>query len=183
MRKCKYFTIDSIQTKYTESPFRLKVLFERQRAVGIEYVHNGRLRQVRAKKEVILSAGAIGSPQLLMLSGVGPRHHLEDLQVSRHTYLWPVKIKVIFLEILTHANKGKIIRSVYQGRIQDLWKGGRSGYRERRRREGFWRVPFEDPLWNFKRGGAPCAPPESASVYGLYTLCTIDPCGDGLTRG
>ena len=39
-------------------------------------------------------------------------------------------------------------------------KGGRSGYRERRRREGFWRVPFEDPLWNFKRGArAPCAPP------------------------
>ena len=27
--------------------------------------------------------------------------------------------------------------------------GGRSGYRERHRREGFWRVPFEDPLWNF----------------------------------
>ena len=43
--------------------------------------------------------------------------------------------------------------------------GGRSGYRDRRRREGFWRVPFEDPLWNFKRGGAPPAPPppESAS--------------------
>ena len=38
--------------------------------------------------------------------------------------------------------------------------GGRSGYRECRRREGFWRVPFEDPLWNFKRGArAPCAPP------------------------
>ena len=32
---------------------------------------------------------------------------------------------------------------------------GRSGYRERRRREAFWRVPFEDPLWNFKRGGRP----------------------------
>ena len=38
--------------------------------------------------------------------------------------------------------------------------GGGSGYRECRRREGFWRVPFEDPLWNFKRGPrAPCAPP------------------------
>ena len=38
--------------------------------------------------------------------------------------------------------------------------GGRSGYRELRRREGFWRVPFEDPLWNFKRGGArPLCPP------------------------
>ena len=30
--------------------------------------------------------------------------------------------------------------------------GGHSGYRERRWREGFWRVPFEDPLWNFKGG-------------------------------
>ena len=37
--------------------------------------------------------------------------------------------------------------------------GGRSGYRERRRREGFWRIPFEDPLWNFKRGGHPLRPP------------------------
>ena len=51
-----------------------------------------------------------------------------------------------------------------QGRIQDLWKGGGGGgggYRERCRRKGFWRVPFEDPLWNFKGGGAraPCAPP------------------------
>ena len=47
--------------------------------------------------------------------------------------------------------------------------GGRSGNRERRRREGFWRVPFEDPLWNFKkRGGArPLRPPppESASAH------------------
>ena len=62
-----------------------------------------------------------------------------------------------------------------QGRIQDLWKGGggggggRSGYRERRRREGFWRVTFEDPLWNFKRGGRP-PPPESASAFPMCRL-------------
>ena len=40
--------------------------------------------------------------------------------------------------------------------------GGRRGYRERHRREGFWRVPFEDPLSVFgisKGGRAPCAPP------------------------
>ena len=37
--------------------------------------------------------------------------------------------------------------------------GGRSGYRECLRREGFWRVPFEDPLWNFKRGARPLRPP------------------------
>ena len=74
-----------------------------------------------------------------------------------------------------------------QGRIQDLWKGGgggRSGYRERHRREGFWRVPFEDPLWDFKRGGAraPCAPPpESASDVCMYMYVCM--CMDGWMDG
>lgn len=47
-------------------------------AFGVEYFHKGRLVQAIAKKEVILSAGAINSPVLLMLSGVGPAHHLEE---------------------------------------------------------------------------------------------------------
>ena len=54
------------------------------------------------------------------------------------------------------------ILTVFRGGSRICGKGGRSGYRERRRREGFWRVPFEDPLWNFKRGGGrapPAAPP------------------------
>ena len=54
-----------------------RVLFEGTKAVGVEYKKNGRLRKTYAKKEVILSAGAIGSPQILMLSGVG---HEEELQ-------------------------------------------------------------------------------------------------------
>ena len=49
-----------------------RVLFEGARAVGVEYVQRGQLHQVRARKEVILSAGVALSPQLLMLSGVGP---------------------------------------------------------------------------------------------------------------
>ena len=48
-----------------------RVLFEGQRAVGIEYLQRGVRRQVRAQREVILCGGAINSPQLLMLSGVG----------------------------------------------------------------------------------------------------------------
>ncbi|WP_133477348.1 GMC family oxidoreductase [Cognatilysobacter segetis] len=49
-----------------------RVLFERQRAVGVEYVEGGQVRQARADAEVLLSGGAINSPQLLMLSGIGP---------------------------------------------------------------------------------------------------------------
>ena len=48
-----------------------RVLFEGRKAVGVEYRRGGRIEQVRANREVILSAGAIQSPQLLQLSGVG----------------------------------------------------------------------------------------------------------------
>ncbi|MDI3336623.1 GMC family oxidoreductase N-terminal domain-containing protein [Defluviimonas aestuarii] len=55
-----------------------RVLFEGRRAVGVEYRKGGKLHQARAGREVILSGGAINSPQLLMLSGVGPAAHLKD---------------------------------------------------------------------------------------------------------
>ena len=45
-------------------------------------MHEGRLKKIYSNKEVILSAGAIGSPQILMLSGIGPKDHLEDLNVD-----------------------------------------------------------------------------------------------------
>ncbi len=49
-----------------------RVLFEGRRAVGLEYSQDGVLRRVRARREVLLAGGAINSPQLLQLSGVGP---------------------------------------------------------------------------------------------------------------
>lgn len=54
-----------------------RILFEGQRAVGVEYRQGGALHEVRASREVLLSAGALLSPQLLMLSGVGPGEHLQ----------------------------------------------------------------------------------------------------------
>ncbi|XP_061527011.1 choline dehydrogenase, mitochondrial [Phycodurus eques] len=48
-----------------------KILFDGRRAAGVEYVQNGETKRAFADKEVILSGGAINSPQLLMLSGVG----------------------------------------------------------------------------------------------------------------
>lgn len=53
------------------------------KAEGIEFVRFGSKYTAIAKKGVILSAGAIESPKLLMLSGIGPRKHLEDLNVSK----------------------------------------------------------------------------------------------------
>lgn len=53
-----------------------RLLIENQRAVGVEYQHSGQLKTARAEREVIVSAGAIGSPKLLMLSGIGPADQL-----------------------------------------------------------------------------------------------------------
>jgi choline dehydrogenase len=56
-----------------------QIVFEGKRAVGVKYSIDGVEHEVKAKKEVILSGGAFGSPQLLMLSGVGPALHLQDM--------------------------------------------------------------------------------------------------------
>jgi len=53
-----------------------RVLFEGRRAVGVAYRSGGRRIEARAAREVVLCGGAINSPQLLMLSGVGPADHL-----------------------------------------------------------------------------------------------------------
>jgi choline dehydrogenase len=58
-----------------------RVLFEGTRAVGVASLKDGSEQQVRANKEVILSCGAINSPQLLMLSGVGPGEHLQKFGI------------------------------------------------------------------------------------------------------
>lgn len=55
-----------------------RILFEGKRAVGVEFVQEGVRRVLRARIEVILSSGAFSSPQLLLLSGVGPAEELQQ---------------------------------------------------------------------------------------------------------
>lgn len=55
-----------------------RVLTEGKRATGVEYEVGGEVRVVKAAREVILCGGAYNSPQLLMLSGIGPAAHLRD---------------------------------------------------------------------------------------------------------
>jgi choline dehydrogenase-like flavoprotein len=54
------------------------VVFEHKRAVGVRWRKGGQARMARCRGEVILAAGAIGSPQLLLLSGIGPGAHLQE---------------------------------------------------------------------------------------------------------
>lgn len=59
-----------------------RVLFESGHAIGVEYSVDGVASRVRARKEVVLAAGAIGSPKLLMLSGIGPADALSEHDIS-----------------------------------------------------------------------------------------------------
>ncbi|KAJ8958507.1 hypothetical protein NQ318_002301 [Aromia moschata] len=89
--------------------FVTKILIDdNKKAYGVLYEKNGKTHEVKAKKEVILSAGAINTPQLLMLSGIGPKEHLEhhgikclkDLPVGKnlmdHPYFYCFILKIAF---------------------------------------------------------------------------------------
>lgn len=62
--------------------FAIQLHFNGTRAVGVEYLRSGALEKAGASCEVILSAGALRSPQLLMLSGIGPKPELERLGIA-----------------------------------------------------------------------------------------------------
>ncbi|KLL09796.1 GMC family oxidoreductase [Protofrankia coriariae] len=59
-----------------------RVLLEGKIAVGVEYKHKGEVRQARARQEVVLSAGTMATPKLLMLSGIGPSAHLREHRID-----------------------------------------------------------------------------------------------------
>ncbi|MBO9498836.1 MAG: GMC family oxidoreductase N-terminal domain-containing protein [Novosphingobium sp.] len=59
-----------------------RILFEGKRAVGVEYEQDGQIKVLRARREVLVSGGAFNSPQLLMLSGIGPAQHLKDMGIE-----------------------------------------------------------------------------------------------------
>ncbi len=63
-----------------------RILIDNGVAVGVEYKQNGQLKQIHARREVLLSAGAMQSPQILMLSGIGDQHELMEhgIEVKKH---------------------------------------------------------------------------------------------------
>lgn len=62
--------------------YATRILFNKdKRAIAVQFELDGLNYVIYAKKEIIISGGAVNSPQLLMLSGIGPRKHLEDLGI------------------------------------------------------------------------------------------------------
>ncbi|HKW87867.1 MAG TPA: choline dehydrogenase [Candidatus Acidoferrales bacterium] len=68
----------SIETRAQAS----EILFDKNRAVGVRYFQHGALNEARATREVILAGGAVNSPQLLLLSGIGPADSLRKLGID-----------------------------------------------------------------------------------------------------
>ncbi|PNF38177.1 hypothetical protein B7P43_G14240, partial [Cryptotermes secundus] len=74
LRKNLHVAMDSHVTRVLIEPVT-------KMAFGVEFSREGKLHVIRARKEIIVSGGSVNSPQLLMLSGVGPRAHLEELKI------------------------------------------------------------------------------------------------------
>jgi len=105
-----------------------KVLFEGTRAVGVRYLKDSKAIEARAQREVILSGGAINTPQLLQLSGVGPAPLLREHGVA---------------VVLDQPHVGEHLQDHFQARIvlkctrpitvnddmQSLWRMARMGLR------------------------------------------------------
>lgn len=117
-----------------------RILFEGKTAVGVEYRQGDQLHQVRAKAEVILSAGAVTSPKLLELSGIGQGQRLQGLGI----------------EVLHHAPEvGENLRDHLQARItyacsqsitinevlNNKWRTAWMGARYLMNRKGFMSTP------------------------------------------
>ena len=59
-----------------------RLVMEQRRAVGVEFIQQGHTRRLRATREVLLCAGALQSPQILLLSGIGPKADLQALGIA-----------------------------------------------------------------------------------------------------
>jgi len=61
--------------------YALQIQFEGKQATGVVIKHDGEEKVVKAAGEIILAAGTVGTAKLLLLSGVGPKAHLQELKV------------------------------------------------------------------------------------------------------
>ncbi len=101
-----------------------RILFDGTRAVGVRYRKRGKVREERTHGEVILSAGALASPTVLMRSGLGPEDHLVQLGISvlrplpgvgKNLQENPIAFPAAFVNVSTHNTERSPYRFVKHG--------------------------------------------------------------------
>ncbi|OKO84565.1 GMC family oxidoreductase N-terminal domain-containing protein [Bradyrhizobium sp. AS23.2] len=97
-----------------------ELIIENGKCVGVRYCQEAQMREIRASREVILSAGAIGSPQLLQLSGIGDPDHLASVGVSTR-----VKLPGVGRNLSDHLTARLVCRLRNVTSINELARGWR----------------------------------------------------------
>jgi choline dehydrogenase len=131
-----------------------KVMFERNRAVGVEAVHDGRLVGFRATREVVLSLGAVQTPKVLMQSGIGPARHLESMGIDVRTDLPGVG---------AYLDDHLLIGCVWEAGAAELPPPSRA------QAVCFWGTDgrADSPKFVMYSGGSAFMSPEAAARYGV----------------
>ena len=92
-----------------------RIVIEEGRAIGVEYASPSGRQIARARREVVVSGGVYGSPQLLLLSGIGPAAHLRDMGLEvRHD------LPAVGANLHDHFNSYVAWRSKKTGTLNDL---------------------------------------------------------------
>lgn len=158
--------------------FATRIVLEGDRAVGVAFRHQGEDHVVHADREVLLCGGAINSPQLLMLSGIGPAAHLRDVGVQVAVDLagvgqnlqdhpmvpliWRTKGTTDLLDLNTPANLAK---AKFLGRgplVSNLAEAG-----------AFWRSREELPAPDLQSVIAPTGYWDNAELESNERLVTV----------
>ena len=120
-----------------------KILFDQKRATGVKVRHKKKIVEIRARQEVIVSGGAFGSPQLLMLSGIGPEAELAQHGIPVLHDLPGVgqNLQDHLDYVLSYRSKRKDVIGLTPG---GLWNLAKAGLDWRRSGEGLFATPFAE---------------------------------------
>jgi len=110
------------------------IIFRGRRAVGVSYRQNGQDLEARADKDIILCGGAINSPQILQMSGIGAREHLHSLEIETVHHLPGVGEN-----LQDHFIAGLLYRVITKGSLNERSRG--------------WPLMKEIAKWAFMRKG------------------------------
>jgi choline dehydrogenase len=152
-----------------------RIIFSGKRALGIEYLHNGTKQTASARREVILSGGAVNSPQLLQLSGIGPATLLRDLDINV-----VLDRPGVGGNLQEHYNGRLVYRTTEKNTLNDVvaskWRSIAEGLRYLTQRKGFLTIGSSQAAGFFRTDPALATP----NIYLGITLFSTDKAGDPL---